>query len=69
MTSGYPWARRISYSEAKPGDLILSNAPGHVGMLLADGYWVHTNRTGDISHVTVAPTSPDLSLTVEPDKA
>lgn len=64
MTSGVGWGQRISFSEARPGDLLLEPAPGHVGMLLADGYWVHTNRTGDVSHVKRAPTSPDLVLRV-----
>jgi cell wall-associated NlpC family hydrolase len=48
--SGYPWTRRISPAETRPGDLVL-NQPGHIVMALADGWMVHTNRTGDISHV------------------
>lgn len=64
MTAGVGWARRIPVSDARPGDLVLEPAPGHVGMLLADGFWVHTNRTGDVSHITRAPTSPDLVLRV-----
>jgi cell wall-associated NlpC family hydrolase len=44
------WARQVPLSQALPGDLVLPSE-GHVGMVLADGWMVHTNRTGDISHV------------------
>ncbi|QKG23352.1 hypothetical protein ACTIVE_4995 [Actinomadura verrucosospora] len=44
------WAQRIRLSQAQPGDLVEPH-PGHVAMQLADGYIVHNNRTGDVSHV------------------
>jgi cell wall-associated NlpC family hydrolase len=51
-----PWTHQISLSQAMPGDLVEPHS-GHVSMLLADGYKVHTNRTGDVSHVERAYTS------------
>ncbi|MBO2465322.1 transglycosylase family protein [Actinomadura violacea] len=49
------WVHRISLGQAQPGDLVEpipnSEDTGHVAMRLADGYKVHTNRTGDVSHV------------------
>lgn len=54
-----PWAQEVSPQEARPGDLILYRSCTtppcsfqHVVMLLADGYMVHTNRCGDVAHVT-----------------
>ncbi|MEO3826350.1 NlpC/P60 family protein [Actinomadura sp. B10D3] len=44
------WMRRIPASKVKPGDLVMPDA-GHVAMQLADGYMVHTNRTGDVSKI------------------
>jgi cell wall-associated NlpC family hydrolase len=46
----HPQVARIPVSALQPGDLIEPNS-GHVVMQLADGYIVHTNRTGDVSHV------------------
>lgn len=48
---GARWAVKIPTSELRPGDLF-QPASGHVVMVLADGWMVHTNRTGDVSHVT-----------------
>jgi cell wall-associated NlpC family hydrolase len=45
-----PWVQRITSRQAMPGDLVEPN-PGHVTMLLADGYRAETNRTGDVSKV------------------
>jgi cell wall-associated NlpC family hydrolase len=41
----------VQYTDARPGDLIFPE-PGHVAMVLADGFMAHTNRTGDVSHVS-----------------
>jgi hypothetical protein len=52
-TSTFPpaaWMHQIPLSQAKPGDLVEPHS-GHVAMELADGYIVHTNQTGDVSHV------------------
>jgi len=50
------WSVPIDPGAAKPGDLVLyETEPGvsqHVVMLLAHGYMVHTNRCGDVAHVT-----------------
>ncbi|URM98911.1 C40 family peptidase [Actinomadura madurae] len=45
-----PWARQITLAAGQPGDLV-EPGPGHVAMLLADGYMVHTNNFGDVSKV------------------
>ncbi|WP_141578177.1 NlpC/P60 family protein [Actinomadura sp. WMMA1423] len=50
------WMHKIQISQAKPGDLVEPHS-GHVAMQLADGYKVHTNRTGDVSKVERAYTS------------
>lgn len=36
-----PWARSISISAARPGDLLFPS-DGHVAMMLADGWMIHT---------------------------
>ncbi|MBB6400166.1 hypothetical protein BKA00_007080 [Actinomadura coerulea] len=53
------WMHRINYSQAKPGDLV-EPSTGHVAMQLADGYKVHTNRTGDVSKVERAYTTGEI---------
>lgn len=65
--SSYPWLRTISYDDALPGDLLLrppsetrTDGGGHVAMLLADGFMVHTASFGDVSHVTRAYKEDDL---------
>jgi soluble lytic murein transglycosylase-like protein len=70
MRHGYPWGRKIgSVGEAKAGDLILPTS-GHVTMYLGGGWLVHTNATGDVSHVRNLYTqSPVLILAVDPAKA
>lgn len=50
------WAPRLSADELKPGDWFEPHN-GHIVMVLADGLMVHTNRTGDVSHVTSLYTS------------
>ena len=45
-----PWTHQIPLSKAQPGDLV-EPVSGHVAMQLADGYKVHTNKTGDVSKV------------------
>lgn len=62
-----PWTTRIPYSEARPGDLLFPS-DGHVALLLSDGYMVHTNRTGDVSHVKRAYGSPWATLRVDPSR-
>lgn len=57
------WAQRISYSAAKPGDLIFPH-DGHVATMLSNGYMVHTNRPGDVSHVKKKYTSPKHVFTL-----
>jgi len=52
-----PWLTPIDAEHAQPGDLLVyrssSSATGHhVVMLLADGFMVHTNRCGDVTHIT-----------------
>lgn len=44
------WVFRVPYDQKMPGDIIYP-FPGHVALVLADGWMVHTNRTGDVSHV------------------
>jgi hypothetical protein len=67
------WMHRISLSQAQPGDLVepIPNSAdtGHVAMQLADGYKVHTNRTGDVSHVERAYTSAYWAGWVDPARA
>lgn len=59
--SSYPWLTTVPYDSAQPGDLLLrpqsptrEDGGGHVAMLLADGFMVHTASMGDVSHVTKA---------------
>jgi cell wall-associated NlpC family hydrolase len=65
--SSYPWLTTVSYDDALPGDLLLrppsasrSDGGGHVAMLLAQGFMVHTAATGDVSHVTQAYSASEL---------
>jgi peptidoglycan DL-endopeptidase CwlO len=47
--------RRISMSEAQPGDLVFyrgSQSPGHVAIYIGDGLRIHAPHTGD--HVRIA---------------
>jgi cell wall-associated NlpC family hydrolase len=50
-----PWAVPVTPETAKPGDLVFFDGAdppfGHVGILLAGGLMVHTNKTGDVAHV------------------
>ena len=57
--AGVSWLTDISWEERRPGDLILSppsrpDGGGHVMMVLADGYMIHTASSGDVSHITVS---------------
>ena len=61
------WMRQISLGQAKPGDLVEPH-PGHVAMQLAGGYKVHTNRPGDVAHVTRAYSSATWVGWVDPSK-
>lgn len=61
------WAERIDPSSAKPGDLVFP-FPGHVATKLSDGYMVHTNRPGDVSHVKKLYRSIYYAVRVNPDK-
>ena len=69
MVSGYPWSRRIGAAEMRAGDFVFTNAPGHVTMYLGNNWIVHTNRTGDVSHVRNLYKSPELVLRVDPSRA
>jgi peptidoglycan DL-endopeptidase CwlO len=42
-----------SLAEAKPGDLIILDGGGHVGIYVGDGKMIHAPRTGDV--VKIAP--------------
>lgn len=59
--SSYSWLTTVDYDAAQPGDLLLrppsptrTDGGGHVAMLLAQGFMIHTAATGDVSHVTKA---------------
>lgn len=60
------WAVNVSRADARPGDLALRPSPGHVVMLLADGWMVHTASNGDVSHVTRQYNSFDEIVWVDP---
>jgi hypothetical protein len=64
---GLSWTRKIPLGRAKPGDLVEPH-PGHVAMQLAGGYKVHTNRTGDVAHVTRGYSSATWVGWVDPAK-
>jgi cell wall-associated NlpC family hydrolase len=56
--SSVPWLTTVAWENRRPGDLVITppsrdDGGGHVMMILADGYMIHTARTGDVSHVTV----------------
>lgn len=59
------WFMPLAEGEVVPGDLWLFDtglsSSRHVVMILADGLMVHTNRCGDVLHVTAswADTTPD----------
>ena len=53
------WLQEVPTDQARPGDLLLyrtcSQEPcayQHVALMLADGLMLHTNRCGDVAHVT-----------------
>lgn len=59
--ASYPWLETVAYSDAQPGDLLLrpsspsrGDGGGHVAMLIASGFMIHTAATGDVSHVARA---------------
>lgn len=63
------WAGHIAYAQAQPGDLV-EPEPGHVVMVLAHGFIVHTSTDGDVSHVRSAYFSdPYLTLRIDPAAA
>jgi hypothetical protein len=51
------WIVPVPAYEARPGDLVFPHE-GHVAMLLADGFMIHTSATGDVSHVEKTYASP-----------
>lgn len=61
------WAVPIDASQARPGDIVFPHE-GHVAMVLADGWVVHTNRTGDVSHVRSSYSSPLAFRRVDPSR-
>jgi cell wall-associated NlpC family hydrolase len=50
------WVVPVAVHLAKPGDLVFP-AQGHVAMKLTRGFIIHTNSTGDVSHVTMGGSS------------
>lgn len=69
-----PWSIPVTPLTAKPGDLVFfagADPPnGHVGMLLANGLYVHTNRTGDVAHVKALNVAAVTAWrAVDPEKA
>ncbi|MFA5566484.1 MAG: NlpC/P60 family protein [Acidimicrobiia bacterium] len=61
------WAVEIDSSQQKPGDLIFSS-PGHVAMVLADGWMVHTYRYNDFVHIAPIYKNPYTVRRVDPTK-
>jgi hypothetical protein len=59
------WAVMEPSTALLPGDLV-EPEPGHVVMILAHGFMVHTSGTGDVAHVSVAYAQPWLSLRIDP---
>jgi hypothetical protein len=59
------WAVMEPSTALLPGDLV-EPEPGHVVMMLAHGFMVHTSNTGDVAHVSVAYAQPWLSLRIDP---
>ena len=53
----YLEGRRIPSQELAPGDMVFfhpkADGPGHVGMYIGDGKFVHAPRTGDVVKVSV----------------
>ncbi|MFF4416331.1 C40 family peptidase [Streptosporangium sp. NPDC001559] len=45
------FARKISWKNLKPGDLVFFHNLGHVGMITKPGYMVHAPRSGDVVKV------------------
>ena len=59
------WAVIEPSTALLPGDLV-EPEPGHVVLMLAHGFMVHTSSTGDVAHVSVADAQPWLSLRIDP---
>jgi len=58
--SGYQrpeWVVPVPAHSARPGDLVFPSQ-GHVAMIIARGYIIHTNNTGDVSKVEPGYSSP-----------
>jgi cell wall-associated NlpC family hydrolase len=53
----YLEGRRIPSQELAPGDMVFfhpkADGPGHVGMFIGDGKFVHAPRTGDVVKISV----------------
>lgn len=75
------WADEVAPENVRPGDLLVYRTCDgdkcsyqHVAMALADGYMLHTNRCGDVAHVTSSwGTGPEhnfaVARRVNPEKA
>lgn len=50
--------RRISLSQARPGDLVFRSGLGHVGLYIGSGLMIHAPHTGD--HVRIAAISSGM---------
>lgn len=69
------WTVKINFNDRMPGDLVAYDWDGaaphgdHVVMALVDNWMVHTNKTGDVSHVTKIISSAYWTGYVDPSKA
>lgn len=45
-------SKRVSISDAQPGDLLFWHSGGHVGMYLGNGQYIHSPHTGDVVKIS-----------------
>ena len=52
--TGDIWAKfpRVPFEQLAPGDLILSEGLGHVGMYIGNGQYIHSPQTGDVVKIS-----------------
>jgi hypothetical protein len=63
-----PWGVQIPVSEAQPGDLLFPE-PGHVVMMMADGFVAESSHPGETTHVVNAYAAWYYAVRVDPSKA
>ena len=53
---------RVPLDQLAPGDLILSDGLGHVGMYIGNGQYIHAPQTGDVVKIVPLASRMDSYL-------